>query len=286
MSRNSLRRLVWFSISASCVLLFALSFTIGSYAEAPDETAWKILESGVQQHKTGERITAVRVLSLVTLNPHAIQLAESALGDPSPDVRVAAATALGQMESSASVPKLKGALNDKDLHVVMAAAHALSQLKDPACYEVYYAILTGQRRDNEGLIAGQMEVLHDPKQLAEMGFNEGIGYVPFAGIPWDALEAILKNRKNSAAAKAGVIAALASDPDARTADALVAATQNENWVIRVAALEAIAKRGDPALMPKIQKSLDDSRDEVKYTGAAVIVHLGTLSKTHNSGVQN
>jgi hypothetical protein len=29
-----------------------------------------------------------------------------------------------------------------------------------------------------------MQILHDPKQLAQMAFNEGIGYVPFSGIPY------------------------------------------------------------------------------------------------------
>jgi hypothetical protein len=32
------------------------------------------------------------------------------------------------------------------------------------------------------MIAQETKVMHDPKQIAEMGFSEGIGYLPFASI--------------------------------------------------------------------------------------------------------
>ena len=37
-------------------------------------------------------------------------------------------------------------------------------------------------------------MFHDPKQLAKMGFEPGIGYVPLAGIGWHALRTIMKDR--------------------------------------------------------------------------------------------
>ena len=111
---------------------------------------------------------------------------------------------------------LKQALNDKSLSVVMAAAHALHSLNDPACYEVYYAILTGERGNDSGMIAQETKVMHDPKQVAEMGFSEGIGYLPFGSIGWQAVQTIMKDRKSGAAAKAALFSAVATDPDART----------------------------------------------------------------------
>jgi hypothetical protein len=62
----------------------------------------------------------------------------------------------------------------------------------------------------------------------------------------------------------------------------VAATQHQNWIVRVAALEAISKRGDPSLLPKIEKSIDDPRDEVKYTGTAAVIHLSDLTQAKNA----
>ena len=162
----------------------------------------------------------------------------------------------------------------------MAAANSLRLLNDPACYEVYYAIFTGERKNDSGMIAQEMKVLHDPKQVAEMGFNEGIGYVPFASIGWEALQTIMKDRRDGAAAKAALLSALANDPDASTIKVLLAAAQNQNWVLRVAALEAIAKRGDFSLLPSISLGLQDPQREVRDTAAAAIIHLNDLARAH------
>lgn len=91
--------------------------------------------------------------------------------------------------------ELKDALNDKQLTLVMAAVHALLLLNDPACYDVYYTVFTGERKNNSGMIAQELKVVRDPKQVAEMGFNEGIGYVPLVGIPWEASQTIMKDGK-------------------------------------------------------------------------------------------
>jgi len=262
---------------AVCSLL-VLSSTYGGAQDV--DKARGLLRHGTHEKSAERRVAAVRVLGLISQDSQAAQMAENALKDRSPLVRAAAATALGQMHASGADSELKQALNDNDLHVVLAAAHALRQLNDNACYEVYYALLTGERRDNSGLIAQETKILHDPKQVAEMGFNEGIGYVPFASTGWEAVETIMKDRRDGAAAKAALISALATDPDAHTNYALVAESQNANWVIRVAALEAIAKRENPTLLPKIESLLNDSKSEVKYTAAATIIRLGDLPKVH------
>jgi HEAT repeat protein len=269
------------STFAICGLIVILSPAV-CYAQADAAKAWTLLKTGVRQKSTTQRLTAVRVLGLIPDNPQASALAEKSLHDPRTSVRAAAATALGQMHASGANAALKQALQDKELPVVMAAAHALRLLNDPACYEVYYEVLTGERKDDSGMVTQELKVLHDPKQVAEMGFNEGIGYVPFAGIGWEALQTIMKDRKDGAAAKAALISALATDPDARTNKVLVDASQNQNWVLRVAALESIAKRGDPSLLPRIEKALGDSKPEVKYSGAAAIVHLSDVAKAHQA----
>ena len=264
-------------------LVGCLSVTILSsmlFAEAGPAKAWTLLETGLSQKSGVQRLAAVRVLGLIPDDPHAMELAEQALKDPSGPVRAAAATALGQMHASGADAALRRALKDRDLRVVMAAAHALRLLNDKACYDAYYEILTGKRRNNSGMIAQEMKVLHDPKQVAEMGLNEGIGYVPFASIPWEALQTIMNDRKNGAAAKAALMSALATDPDARTNKVLLAASQDRNWVLRVAGLEAIAKRGDPSLLSGITPTLQDSRREVRCTAAAAMIHLNDVARGH------
>ncbi|MGA7443617.1 MAG: HEAT repeat domain-containing protein [Candidatus Sulfotelmatobacter sp.] len=269
----------------SCSVLILISITslltIPCCAQTAASQGWPLLEAGLRQKASGQRLAAVRVLGLIPSDPHAAELAEKALKDTNSPVRAAAATALGQMHASGADASLKQALNDKSLSVVMAAAHALRLLNDPACYDVYYAVFTGERKNDSGMIAQEMKVLHDPKQVAEMGFNEGIGYVPFAGMGWEALQTIMKDRKGGAAAKAALISALSTDPDARTGELLLAASHNPNWVLRMAALEAIAKRGNPTLLPGIEPRLSDPKREVRYAAAATVIHLGDLARAQD-----
>src|SRR6202011_147285 len=105
---------------------------------------------------------------------HARNLARHALEDPKPEVRVAAATALGQMRCIESVPWLRKLLSDKKLPVAMAGAPSLRDLKDDgSTYAIYFDVLTGTRKSKDGLLARQLETLHNPKELAIIGFSEG-----------------------------------------------------------------------------------------------------------------
>jgi len=71
---------------------------------------------------------------------------------------------------------------------------------------------------------------------------------------------------------------LASDPDLRSSEALAGATANKSWIVRAAALDAIAQRGDPALVDKIYMALDDEKNIVRFTAAASIARLTSLPK--------
>jgi HEAT repeat protein len=274
LTKRVLRRSILMFVINALINVFALP----ACAQTAANGGWPLLEGGLGQKSPGQRLAAVRVLGLIPDDPHAAELAEKTLKDPNSSVRAAAATALGKMHASAADASLKQALNDKNLSVVMAAAHALRVLNDPACYDVYYEVFTGERKNDSGMIAQEMKVLHDPKQVAEMGFSEGIGYAPFAGIGWEALETIMKDRKKGVAAKAALISDLATDPDARTGKLLLTASANQNWVLRVAALEAIAKRGDPTLLSEIRPRLFDRKPEVRYTAAATVLHLSDVAE--------
>ena len=158
--------------------------------ETPQQQAWDILQAGVSDKSTGRRAQAVRALGLLPGNQKAQAAAQSALEDQGPEVRAAAATALGQMGSTASIPKLKQVLSDKQASVVLAAAHALRALHDPLAYEVFYEVLTGERKSGDGLIGEGMDTLRDRKKIAKIGFEEGIGFVPFADVGYSAVKAV------------------------------------------------------------------------------------------------
>lgn len=262
---------------AACLLLTCAS-VIGSHAqdstdiESPRHKAWDMLQTAIASKRTEDRTNGVRALGITRGDARARKLAEDSLADPKPEVRVAAATALGQMRASESIPVLQHALMDKNIPVVMAAAHSLRELKDEeSAYAVYYDLLTGGRKSNDGLIAQQIETLKNPRELAKIGFSEGIGYVPFAGIGWDAWRTMHKRNPNPARAVAATF--LAQDPDPASGKALARATNDKDWIVRAAAIEAIAQRGDPSLLPKVEMRFKDRNEKVRFSAAAAVIRL-------------
>jgi hypothetical protein len=237
------------------------------------ERAWLVLQDGVKESGAEKRAKAVNALGLLSANREAEGMAVEALGDDKYNVRSAAATALGVMHAVHAIPQLEKALDDDEPAVVLAAANSLMLMKDSRAYDVYYDVLTGNARPNKGFIKEQLKPFHDPKQVAALGFEEGIGFVPFAGIGYEVVKRVLKSASDSSLVRAAAAKKLAHDPNPDSADALVNATEDKSWIVRAAAFDAIAQRGDKSLLPKIRVSLTDTRDDVRYMAAACIVHL-------------
>lgn len=255
-------------------ILFAL--VTAAAAQESKQKAWQMLEDGAAAEKVDDRATAVRVLGLIKNDTHATELAEKALQDPDENVRAAGATALGQMGAKGSIPKLRQAMKDDDVGVVMAAAHAAHALGDPRAYEVYYAVLTGERKSGEGLLEKQKKMLKDPKKMAQFGFEQGLGFVPFASLGYGVVKAV--RRDDVSPVRAGAAKVLASDPDPRSGQALSHAAFDESATVRAAALDAIARRGDPALLSAAESAMADDNASVRFTAAAVVVRLSSTSK--------
>jgi HEAT repeat protein len=201
-------------------------------------------------------------------------LAEEALEDQKAPVRLAAASALGQMQAKSSVSNLKQFLGDEDLAVALAAAQSLISLGDTDGYAVYYAVLTGEHKTGAGRVDEQLKTFKNPKKMAQFGFEEGIAFVPFAGIGYGAFKALRKDDTSPILAAAAKV--LAKDPDPKSGRALIKATADKHWLVRVAALDAIAMRGDPKLLPEIEPKMYDDKQIVRYTAAAAVIKLGSL----------
>jgi HEAT repeat protein len=246
----------------------------GKISRTPNDQAWQILEEAINGDKSADRATAVLVLGLIPDDARSARLAQKALSDERPEVRAAAAAALGNMQSRASIPKLKAAMEDPDPSVALAAAHSLDLMHDNSAYEVYYEILNGDRKAGKGLVAAQSSMLHDPMKMAQFGFEQGIGFVPFAGIGWGAIKAIRKD--DASPVRAAAARVLARDPDPATTKALIEATGDNSWIVQVAALEALAKRGDPAALSTVARYLSDEKSAIKFTASAAVIHLAAV----------
>src|ERR1700674_3170510 len=245
--------------------------------ESPKEEAWQILDDACTGDRTIARVTAISVLGLMPDDAKARGLAEKALADDKPEVRSAAAVSLGDMKSRASIQKLKKALDDDDPSVALAAAHALDLMHDHSAYEVYYEVLTGQRKAGKGLIASQTSILKDPKKMAQLGFEQGIGFVPFAGVGWVAIKTITKD--DTSPVRAASPKVLAKDPDPAATKTLADAAGDKSWLVRAAALEALAKRRDPSVLDTVKLYMSDEKDAVKYTAAAAVLRLTAIKES-------
>ena len=238
-----------------------------------EEKSWLVLQSGLRNKRVAQRMEAVKALSLITGNRQAIRFALRAMRDNNPKVRGAAAATLGELHATVALPALRAAISDKDPAVMLAAAHALFVMKDRMAYEIYYAILMGDKKTSEGLIQSQLDRLKDPKQMAQMGFEEGIGFVPYAGMGYEAYRQLMKH--DNSPVRAAAARYLALDPDVISEDALIqVAVADKNIYVRQAALDALAERSDPQCIERLATNLDEPKYPVRYRTAATIIRLG------------
>jgi HEAT repeat protein len=242
--------------------------------QTPREKAWGILHEALQDDNADKRAKGVRALGLLPRNTEAEKAAIGALKDDKANVRLAAVAALGSMHDEQATSELEKVLDDSEPVVVLAAANSLLLLRDDAGYDVYYGVLTGERRATKGLIKGQLDSLKDKKKMAELGFEEGIGFIPYAGIGYEIFKTVTKD--DSSPVRAAAAKKLARDPNPDSGKALMTATTDKNWTVRAAALEAIAERGDRSLIPKITAAMDDDKDLVRFMAAACVAHLSDL----------
>ena len=273
---RTIRRSLRYVVMACAMLMITTSIAT---AQGPADQAWDILQSAATNSSSTQRLAAMRVLQLLPGQAKAAQLAEQGLLDKDSAVRSSAALSLGTMKSKGSIPKLITAVHaEKDGDVVMAYAKALTELGNERGYEVYYAIVTGTRKSGQGLVGGEEQelnnVLKNPKQMEAMAFEQGIGFVPFGGIGFQAYNAFRSAQEKEPIVQAAAIRILATDPDPRTGKALVAAaTGSKSSLVRAAAYDSLARRADKTLLAEILPGLSDEKPEVKVTAAAAVIRL-------------
>jgi HEAT repeat protein len=256
-------------------ILVFLACAASIYAQTPAEKAWAMLSGAAQDKSYERRGKAIHALGLISGNPRARALAETALGDEREEVRATAADVLGIMGAKESVPKLKAAVKDEASSVILAAANALFLLGDPSAYEVYYAVFTGQKKSGDALLESQMKMLKDPKALGQIGLEAGIGFVPFGGVSYKVFKMTTADAVSPV--RAAAAAKLSRDADPKTRQALADGTRDDKWLVRAAVVGALARQKDPAAVPIIVPLLGDENETVRFNAAAAIIQLGSAA---------
>ena len=265
----------WVLRAVSLALVFGgTGIAIPQSSDQPSvDTAWTVLNTGLEDNSTDMRAKTVRVLGVIDNDQKAEQAALKALqNDQQAAVRAAAAQALGEMGAKGSRDQLHAAFKDQDPSVIIAAAHSLVQLGDDRGYNVYYAILTGEQKTGTSLTDQQKKLLHDRKKMAQLGGEAAIGFIPFGGLALSGYKLLTKDDTSPVLAAAALM--LAKDPDPKSGDALAnASADHDKWLVRAAAFQAIAKRDDPGLIGAAAAGLQDDRQEVRISAAAAVIHL-------------
>ncbi len=261
-----------------CAVLGSLAMVCPAQTQkvqSPKAQAWSVLQEGLTNASIDKRKKAVSELGLLSGDGQAEDAALTALKDPKPEVRTAAAQALGDMTAKSAQPQLLEALNDTDVSVILTAARSLVALGNNKGYEVFYTVLTGEQKSGATLLEQQKKMLHDPKKLAGLGFQAGLGFVPFGSMGYSAYKIFTRDDASPVLAAAALT--LAKDPDPSSGQALAdAALQQKKWLVRAAAFEAIARRGDPKLRNAALSGLEDEQAEVQYAAAAAVIRLSDI----------
>ncbi|HMD20260.1 MAG TPA: HEAT repeat domain-containing protein [Alloacidobacterium sp.] len=263
-------------ICAICLVILltaAARSTAQDSAQTKEQTAWTVLNTGLEDNSTDVRVRAVHVLGELNGNAKAKDAAISALkNDQQAEVRASAAQSLGEMGAKDAVADLHATFQDTDPSVIIAAAHSLIELGDNTGYNVYYAVLTGEQKTGQSLTEQQKKMLKDPKKMAALGVQVGVGFIPFGGLAMGGYKMLTRDDTSPVLAAAALM--LAKDPDPKSGNALVDASANKDkWLVRAAAFDAIAKRGDPALLVPAEDGLQDDKDLVRISAAAAVIRL-------------
>ena len=263
------------AIYAVSLVTLLLAAVVPGVPQASSGKAWMVLQAGLSNSNTDNRTVATRLLGGLTKNAQAQDLALKALADNRPEVRAAAAEALGNMQAKSAIPQLQKLVqSERDAGVAIAAGRALVALGDPLGYAVYYAILTGERKSGASLMENQRKMLNDPKKLANFGFEQGVGFIPFGGLTLNVFRSLTRDDVSPIRAAAAEV--LITDPDPRTTEALKTAVADRSWVVRAAAIDALGKRNNPSVIPALEPALDDGREAVRYAAAAAIIRLNDV----------
>jgi hypothetical protein len=231
--------------------------------------AWTILQAGLSDKSADKRAQTVSAVGIIPGDKRAIETAEKALDDPSSDVRRAAVIALGQMNSTASLPRIKSLLGRSDAKTIVAIAAVLKKFDDPEGYDIYDQILTGKRKDGGSLLDG----LKDGKSLGIMGVETAVGFLPFGGVATGTYDYLKQNGSSHSHVFETAATALADDRDPLAKEALVQAALGGKQAVQVAALRALAARADPTVVTDIEPAMYSDKPLIRYTAAAVILHL-------------
>ncbi|HEX4808127.1 MAG TPA: HEAT repeat domain-containing protein [Bryobacteraceae bacterium] len=241
-------------------------------------TARSILKEIYASPNSTKRELVVNSLGIATHDRGSVDMLTSSLkNDKDPKVRTLAAAAMSEGKCRDCISVLKQVLDDKDIVVAFAAGKALWDLGDRSGLPLFEEVLSGQRKDSEGIIHGALldahRTMHDPSALALLGVNEVAG--TFLGPAGTALSFVEQGRKISGGTAGRVLAAtlVGQDKSPSSQKLLEDMLSDKDGNVVAASCKALALRGSPGSLTMIAGLMDDSRDIVRAMSSAAVIRL-------------
>lgn len=238
--------------------------------------AWKMFTDAEADKNLQRRGAALLALGNAGDRPEVVRMLGRALEDSHPGIRRTAAAAVGLARARTMIPRLESALDDPDPSVRVAAARSLWQMKDYAGSPLFERIVTGQAPLAEGRMRQEFHQAviraEDPSYLFVMGLHEGAGAFlgPYA-IVFPVYTYLATDK--SAPGRAAVAALLGERPTDSSVAALELALIDKSALVRAAAAIALGKSGRASEILQLAPLLHDRKQVVRLSAAAAVVRL-------------
>jgi HEAT repeats len=108
--------------------------------------AWALLTSGADSEKARGRSDVLSALTVLNSDRQAVSILSGALADKEENIRVLAATSIGDIKARSAIPWLREALDDSSAQVSFSAAQALWKMGDRSGRDIFYEILERERK--------------------------------------------------------------------------------------------------------------------------------------------
>jgi len=256
------------------------SASAGTAAPLENQTAvtqaWKLFTDSEAETKLLKRTAALLALGNAGDRPEVVHMLGKAMVDTHPEVRRAAAAALGLARVHSMIPRLQKALDDPSPSVRVAAARSLWQMKDYSGSGLFERIVSGQAPSEE---KGMRQEVHhamakasDPSYIFVMGLHEGAG--AFLG-PYALVIPVYTylSTDKTAPGRAAVAALLGERHTDEAIAALEIGLVDTSAVVRAASAIALGKSERAEEITQLAPLLHDRKQVVRLAAAAAVVRL-------------
>ncbi|MEU0068636.1 HEAT repeat domain-containing protein [Streptomyces sp. NPDC006332] len=252
---------------------------------AIDRRAWSALEPHVaellEKVSGGARTALIRLYGLRGATAAAV----TDLTRHSAVRRGRAAQVLGRLAHTPAVPTLCRLLDDRDPEVRRAAARALGRCRDPAAVPYLLACLTGPRTVPPGVVTHALSALgpegmrsvavglDHPEHLARAVAVEVLGETGAVSRTAEVVHALRADTHAEVRIRAARALGRLGMPDGLE-PLLAAVPPGRPVALRIVAVSALGSLGAVAATPRLAALLDDTDPHVAATAARALLRLG------------